>query len=60
MGYFSLFGAIAAFLIGIYIEKKVEPHAEEASEFASKREINYRRIFVMSMQQRQWVTFHDI
>ena len=36
MGYFSLFGAIAAFLIGIYIEKKVEPHAEEASEFQSE------------------------
>ena len=36
MGYFSLFGAIVAFIIGIYIEKKVEPHAEDASKFQSE------------------------
>jgi ATP-binding cassette subfamily C exporter for protease/lipase len=36
MGYFSLIGALAAFLIGIYIDRKVAPHAEEASQFQSE------------------------
>ena len=56
MGYFSLFGAIAAFLIG-FILKKLNHMPRRHLRFQSEARINYKHIFVMSMQQRQWVTF---